>query len=341
MGNLNQALTMAFNRSSPQTHTPIASADLCVRSSGLNELNESQRYRMRTRGLRGWAGLLGLGLALGGVLWPRAAAAASWQTTFDNAGSVAWWWVPPYGSPTPTAGWDGTQNAGSNPASGSFAWAEVFTSTGFEWCNVPILLLDASNNPMVLDGTVYTALTFDLKVAPGTAPSTSGDYGQLEVGFISTNLAYGYIGGLAGPIQIPLSATNWTRFTLLVNPATPHLERVGAVRFSMYSNTNSWTRSPNTVTFNLDNLALYGTCCPPWGQLQIIGGQQPGEVFRLRWPLAWTGVALQASTDLKTWHDTGLETNAVATSDSWEVPIPAGALPSSSNGFWRLRAPTF
>lgn len=308
-------------------------------SGGLPGLAEGLHSTKVMRADHSFAGLRSLfALALVLTWWPVAALAGGWLTTFDTVESVAWWWIPPYGTPAPSAGWDGLQDSGGNPASGSLQCSEVFTGQGFEYFMVSLLFLDTSNRPVVLNGWSYVYLSFDLKVAPTAAPSTSGDFGWLQVGFISTNLAHWDVSGLASPVQIPLRSTNWTRFTVPVVPSTPDLDALCGLKLSMVSLSNTWTRLPNTVSLNLDNLGLYGMCCPPPGQpvLRVLG--TTGTDLRLRWPASWTNFIVQASPDLRAWVSTGLETNAVRSGDDWEVSVPTSALPSPGTGFWRLRS---
>ena len=266
-------------------------------------------------------------------------AAATWHTTFDNAGSVAWWWLPAYGSPTPTAGWDGSQDASNFVTSGSLKCAENFTGADAEYFAICLLLLDASNSPVVLSAPNYIRLNFDLKVAPETAPSPHADYGWLVVDFISTSLSNPFVGGLQGPVQLPLSATNWTRFSLPVLVTAPGLDQVCGLRFSMYSSTNTSTWLTNGLTFNIDNLELYTVCCAPPGPFRLTSSWSAAEGYRLSWPIDWAGSLLQTSSDLVHWTDTGWETNALQVGNSLEVVIPLTALPASNNAFWRLRLP--
>jgi hypothetical protein len=237
----------------------------------------------------------------------------------------------------PTAGWDATVDATNNPNSGSLRCVEEFTGNGGEYFGVPMLFLDNSNNPVVLDRATYVQFSFDLRVAPGVAPSTNGDYGTLAVEFVTTNLSNPIVWGLNGPVEIPLSATNWTHFAMQVLPSTQGLEQVCGVQFSMFSGPGVWTCFTNTMAFNVDNLSLRNVCCTPT-LTQLVSVGTPGTAdYRLRWPRGWVGSSLQFSSNLVTWEDTGLETNAVATGVVFELALPPLILPSAATGFWRMR----
>jgi hypothetical protein len=284
------------------------------------------------------------GWALACAVWlPWACAAGlNWFTGFDNEGSVAWSYANPFGAPMPTAGWDATLDVTTNLNSGSLRCVEPFTGNGDEYFFVPMLFLDSSNNRVVLNGAAYFEFRFDLRVAPGVAPSTNGDYGFLAVDFVATNTNNLIVRGLTGPVLIPLSATNWTHFAMQVLPSTPGLEQVCGVQFSMFSSTRFGTYFTNTLAFNVDNLSLYGgVCCPPPPTLtNLVSVGTPGTPdYRLRWPSGWAGGSLQFSSDLVTWEDTGLESNAVAMGMVFELALPPSIHPPAANGFWRVRLP--
>ena len=259
---------------------------------------------------------------------------ATWSTGFDNAGSVVWYGGPG-GMPVPTAGWDPTADATNNPNSGSLRCVEQFTGNGDENFNIPILFLDQSNNPVVLDGSIYAGFSFDFRVAPGVAPATNGDYGWLYVYLVTTTNPF--VQGLNGPVLIPLSATNWTNFTMHILHSTPGLEQVCGVQFSMFSSTRWGCYFTNTIEFNVDNLMIWTSCCAPaFTQLESMGTPGTSD-YRLRWPGQWAGSSLQFSCDLVTWEDTGLETNAVLMGMVFELALPPSVHPPAASGFWRMR----
>ena len=183
-----------------------------------------------------------------------------WSTHFDTSNSVV---VPfPWGSPPPSIVWDGTADASSSPASGSARIAEHFTGADNEYLYALMTLLDASNNPVVVDASNLDRLQFDLRIAPGTAPTTNNDFGMLELGFVTTDWHYVPV----GLFSLPLSATNWTHFNWVMLQHPVSLGLVSAL-YGMVWSGGAFT---NNFTFNLDNIALEPeVCCPlpptgPW-----------------------------------------------------------------------------
>jgi hypothetical protein len=272
-------------------------------------------------------------LSLGLVFWagPAFSQTLGWGTGFDSSGSLVWW-IPPTGSPTPTFGWDNSVDAGAIGSSGSVKMVEDFTGGAGEWAYVSLMLLDASNNPTVIDTSRYISIQFDLRVVPGTALRTNGDFGWLALNYITP--AWSAVDG--GAVWLPPSVTNWTHFAVPFNWSTVP-ESIMALGFTIGSSPGEFT---NRVTLNLDNLSFRpGACCAPPLTLWIEAGEVALRGCWLSWPAYASGCELQVSTNLLTgsWHDTGLATNATNLNGTFRLFMPLSALPSANSCFWRLR----
>ncbi len=200
-----------------------------------------------------------------GSLWPTTARAQapSYSNSFDNSASLASWML--IGSPDGALlNWDQTLDSLGSEGSGSMKLVAPFLGVTNE---LFILLGTFANGyqwdmSTVLAPERYRSLAFDLRVAPGTAPTTTAvNYGYLTVGWLRTNysltpLAYR---------EIPLSATNWTHFDSMINLAGAAPEAAG-VYLSLWSS-GLFT---NTLTLNVDNLQLVQLpCCASWPTLEL------------------------------------------------------------------------
>lgn len=252
---------------------------------------------------------------------------------FDSSNSLAAWRVS-WGIPNPTLEWDSTCDSRSNSASGCLRITQKFTGAPLEFFAANGLFLDSSNNAVTLDGTRYRYIAVDLAVAAGTAPSTNGDFGMLEIGAVSPG--WNHIS--LGSFSLPLTATNWTRFVVPIPLTLPGLTDITG----LYVQVGSWFGSlTNTLTVNVDNLELGGgACCTPPPYLKLEPAI-PGPGFILSWPAASQGYKVQAAAVSGTgdWYDTGLETNAMPVGGMMRVMVPTDTLPDPSAGFWRLRRP--
>ena len=183
-------------------------------------------------------------LALGASTSVGLCQATDWLQTFDTDTSTAPWKVW-WGTVTITN--DATQNATTNiPTSGSMKYVAPFVGAGgeqfmtfagfhygWQW--------DGST---VLDGSKYTNLIFDIKMAPDSSPGVGGgDLGQLTLGFTAPGWPSSGVPMLAN-YNIPLTATNWTHVVLPINPTTAGIQSINGIYIKMWSNghlTNTWT----------------------------------------------------------------------------------------------------
>jgi hypothetical protein len=108
----------------------------------------------------------------------------------------------------------------------------------------------AWDNGTILDGRCFATLSFDIKVAPGTAPTYDGNYGDFEVGFLHP-----------GPTEwerIPLPTftlpytNDWVHVILPINPSAPGLDAIVGIYIKLWSG----GKFRSTFVFNVDNLAL-------------------------------------------------------------------------------------
>jgi hypothetical protein len=106
--------------------------------------------------------------------------------------------------------------------------------------------------------TVYTNISFAIRVAPGTPLSGNGDYGSIGVGFINSTYHYQQFGA----VTIPASAsTQWVDLSMPINETTTNLTDVPGLCFAI----NSYGGYPLfTFTNWLDNIsANAGVPVPP------------------------------------------------------------------------------
>jgi hypothetical protein len=193
-----------------------------------------------------------------------------------------------------TGSYTNTFDAGGNTApfsgSGSVAsWVSAYYANGFNTPIVNDVSMDANGNPnsgsmMIVsplagynqnvfygtfgnqglydfsvqaDLTLYTNITFDIHVAPGTPKSSSGDFGRIGVGFHGADYAYHEISNLI----IPGSSTNgWVRLSLNINHAQSGLTTATGIGFAI----NSYSGYPLfTLTNWIDNLEVHLAPPPP------------------------------------------------------------------------------
>jgi len=171
--------------------------------------------------------------------------------TFDKGTSIdsatVWWG-------TVNVSWDGTQDANNNPNSGSMRFDCPFIGAGGEQF---MMFLSLETNAtwdgnIRIDATTYTNMAFDIRVPPGTPPTTNGDYGPLTYGFLTRNDSWSFGTIWLNNYTIPLSATNWTHVNTPFANNLPNLNIVCGWYFDMWSN-GAYT---NAAHFNIDNLAI-------------------------------------------------------------------------------------
>ena len=101
---------------------------------------------------------------------------------------------------------------------------------------------------------LYTNVSFDILVAPGTPLSSSGNYGTIQVGFITTGYGQDWITG--GIVTIPASASSsWYHISVPIVQSQA-FGNVPGIAFDI----NSYGGYPKfTFTNWIDNIAINGT----------------------------------------------------------------------------------
>jgi hypothetical protein len=170
------------------------------------------------------------------------------NTTPFSSGSVAGWeyWFDIYNNVIMTN--DPSMDAGGDPTSGSLKVALPFSTGGDQQ-----LFFGSFDDQYGYDfsqtanGLNYTNVTFDIHVAPGTVPDSSGGFGVIGVGFYQT--------GTMGPFQeIPGVASNgWVHMSFPIDKTAANVNSIAAFLFN-YNSYGGYPKAP--ITFWLDNVAL-------------------------------------------------------------------------------------
>lgn len=169
------------------------------------------------------------------------------STPFAGSGCVAGWlyWYSIYGNVDMTN--DPSMDAGGDPTSGSLKVYIPFGPSGNQQ-----YFFGSFDDAYGYDftetanGLLFTNVTFDIRVAPGTQPDSSGDFGSLGVGFYQT--------GTMGNVTIPGAASNgWVHLSVPVDHTISGINSVAAFLFG-YTSYSGYPTNP--ITFWLDNVAL-------------------------------------------------------------------------------------
>jgi hypothetical protein len=183
--------------------------------------------------------------------------------TFANGGATSDFnstWVYWYNSPggnLPIVE-DVSLDASNNPASGSLMVVSPLAGgTNYVGTQDVFFGTFASNINNAYDFSVqanlavYSNISFDIRVAPGTPLSGNGDYGSIGVGII--NISYGY--QQFGPsVTIPAAAASqWVHLSVPIDQTQANLSDVPGLCFDL----NSYGGYPLfTFTNWLDNISL-------------------------------------------------------------------------------------
>ena len=146
--------------------------------------------------------------------------------------------------------WD-PQDAANDPNSGSLRFDVPYTGASGDQLMAFGTLHDAwgwDNTTEVNVVGVYTAITFDFKLDPATAPAKDGTFGTLAIGLVTD----GWATHQEGTYTIPKSATNWTHVTIPIDPTSPGADKTVGEYINMWSGGNF----TNTLSFNVDNIYL-------------------------------------------------------------------------------------
>ena len=105
---------------------------------------------------------------------------------------------------------------------------------------------------------LYTNVSFDILVAPGTPLSSSGNYGAIQVGFITASYGQDWI--TAGTVTIPASASSsWYHVSVPIDQ-TQDFGDVPGIALDI----NSYSGYPRfTITNWIDNISINASTNPP------------------------------------------------------------------------------
>jgi hypothetical protein len=168
-----------------------------------------------------------------------------------NSSWVSWYNAPGNNTHIPV---DVTMDASNNAASGSLkvvsplnqpnGTQNVFFGTFASNVN------NAYDFSVGANLTLYSNISFDIRVAPGTPLSGSGNYGSIGVGFISTNYYYEQFGA---SVAIPASASSqWVHLSVPIVLTQSNLSNVPGLAFDI----NSYSGYPLfTITNWIDNIS--------------------------------------------------------------------------------------
>lgn len=201
-----------------------------------NKLNKQLQTRM-------------LSVACGAMLLGSASPGLAQNTnpvnTFDSAAStssfVQWWG-------TATMTWDSTKDAANDSGSGSVQYSCPFVGAAGEQFMTHFTIANrwGWDDGYVLDATIYTNMSFDIKVDPSSPLTPGGNYGNLENGFTTKGWGTVYL----PTYVIPASATNWTHVNRPMNATMTDINKTVGWFLKMWSN----GAHTNTLTFNVDNV---------------------------------------------------------------------------------------
>ncbi len=192
--------------------------------------------------------------ALCGAAWESSAQLTqSYTNTFDTASSVASWDYMWYVVTSAPMVWDSTMDAASSANSGSLKLSIPWLNGGGQqlwggtWGNT-----SQSDNALQMNGACFTSISCDIHVDPSSAVSSKGNYGPLELGFLTQ---YGMTYPNNSTVTLPLSATNgWTHFSVPVAGFTATGLRGLGMQMNEYSGTFN-----GASLFWLDNLKCTAT----------------------------------------------------------------------------------
>jgi len=206
------------------------------------------------------AALLTGAALLAGAIQSRAQA-TDYLNSFDDESSVASWiyWYGLGFDNTPMT-WDPAMDAQTNSSSGSLAVSLPFGATGDQ---AVFFGTFGNNGPydgsVILNGTQFTNVTVDVRVAPGTPLSPAGDFGTLQIGLVRSNWVGGgtfYFNGQT----IPASAGNgWVRLVQPIDQTSSGLDAVAGINFK-YTSYSGYPTSPFSMW--LDNVEVVAKTLP-------------------------------------------------------------------------------
>jgi hypothetical protein len=242
-------------------------------------------------------------LALAGAASPAQAQTIITNTftfTFANGGATTnfnstWeYWYSSPGGDTPIKV-DATLDASNNPASGSLMVVSPLAGYNQDvfFGTFASNISNTKDFSVEANLTVYSNISFDIRVAAGTPLSGNGDFGSIGVGIINTSYQFQQFGG---SVTIPATASSqWVHIIVPIDQTQPNLADVPGICFDI----NSYGGYPLfTFTNWLDNIAINAGVQPPPGPnptnfIGINAGTNRNPISSLIY-----GTAFAASNDL-------------------------------------------
>ncbi|MGA2245229.1 MAG: hypothetical protein ABSH48_09535 [Verrucomicrobiota bacterium] len=177
-------------------------------------------------------------------------------SSFSGSGSVASWiyWYNTPGGNTPMTCHYGLDADGKTNTSGCLEVDSPFCTNG---CNNQNVFFGTFDNQYGYDFNVranlvlYTNITFKTMVAPGIPPDSTGNFGNIGVGYIDSGYGYHEF----GTYTIPGAASNsWVTISVPINLTFPNLSAVPGLAFRI-DNYSSYIDFP--FTNYIDDLELH------------------------------------------------------------------------------------
>ncbi len=162
-----------------------------------------------------------------------------------------------YGTASPVLTWDTNQNAttsmGPNTAgSGAIQWVIAWPTN-----NDQVAVRRFFNNGNVLNLTLYTNISFDIKFDPSSATDGFGSYGAVEVDWIPQSDGWPSTANTPQAYATFTSANNgWQHVSLALSASSiPKLSTVTGLAFKIQQNKTGQNLT-GTTTFWIDNVIL-------------------------------------------------------------------------------------
>jgi hypothetical protein len=181
---------------------------------------------------------------------------------FAGSGSVASWiyWYNTPGGNSPVTNDVTTPDPNGGPGAGSLKIYSPFTPSGTQ-----NLFFGTFDNEYGYDFNIevnllnFSTVSFDIYVGTNNAPTSSGNFGTLAVGIITSGYSYEQFGG--GAVTIPGAASNgWVHISVPVDHTLPGITQVPGICFDF----NNYGGYPtNLFTFWIGNLVMTYSGKPP------------------------------------------------------------------------------
>jgi hypothetical protein len=182
---------------------------------------------------------------------------------FSGSGSVASWiyWYNTPGNNTPMTNDPTTPDTLGGPGAGSLEVYTPFTNTN----TTQDVFFGTFGNQYGYDFSVeisllnFSAVSFDIYVGTNNTPTSSGNFGTLNVGVIDNGYGFEAFGG--GSVTIPSSASNgWVHLSVPVDKTLASVANIPGIAFQI-ANYGGYPTNP--FTFWLGNLVMTYSGAPP------------------------------------------------------------------------------